>query len=80
MLIGCHDTQHNDIQHNDTMTLSIKGLNVKLSMNDTQHNNAMRYPDCSYAECHILFFCCAECHYAECRYLNVIMLSVAGAG
>jgi hypothetical protein len=38
-----HDTQHNDIQHNDTriMKLSIKGLYVALSINDIEHNNVM---------------------------------------
>jgi len=49
------------------MTVSIKGFYVTLSINDTQHNNAL--PLCwvsfyyyNYPECHY-----AECHYTECR-------------
>jgi hypothetical protein len=36
--IGRHDTQHNDIQQNDTLH---KGLiyDTNLGINDTQHNN-----------------------------------------
>jgi hypothetical protein len=43
------------------MTLSIKGLNVTLSINDAEHNNGMHY---------------AECRYADCRILSIVMLIV----
>ncbi len=51
---------------------------MTLSINDTQHNNALyHYAECHYAECRILFIvmlkrhyaesCYAEFHYTECR-------------
>ncbi len=52
------------------MTLSIKGLNVAISITDTQRYNALHNAEYLYAEC--LY---AECHYGECL-LNVIMPSV----
>jgi hypothetical protein len=33
------------------MTLSIKVLYLTLSINDTEHNNALHYAECRYAEC-----------------------------
>ncbi len=50
------------------MALSMKGLYEKLSMNDTQHNNALLCAECHYAECHYAECHYAECHYAECHY------------
>ncbi len=56
-----HDIQHNDIYHMtfSIETLSIMGLFVTLSVNDTE----FLYAECHFAECHY-----AECHYAECHY------------
>jgi hypothetical protein len=65
--IGSHDTQHNYIQHNNywNATLSI----TTLSLNDTEHNNAVIMlrvicaeclKETDYADC-----CYAKCHYAE---------------
>ncbi len=50
------------------MTISIKSLYVTLSVNDTQHNNALPYCPllCHYAGCHMFFFV----------ILSVIMQSV----
>jgi len=48
------------------MALSINGLDVTLSINDTQDDNALQNAMCCYAECRILFII----------MLNVIMLSV----
>jgi hypothetical protein len=42
-------------------TLSIKGLYVTLSINDTEHNTALRYT------LHFIYWY-AECHYAKYRY------------
>jgi hypothetical protein len=39
---------------------------MRLSITDTQHNNALLYAGCHYAECHILFIV----------MLSVVMLSV----
>ncbi len=47
------------------MTLSIKGLFVTLSMNDTEHDNAQNYAHCHYARTRVLFI----------AMLNVIILS-----
>ncbi len=33
------------------MTLSIKGLYATLSINDSEHNNALQYAECHYGEC-----------------------------
>jgi hypothetical protein len=30
---------------------------------------------CRSAECRV-FYCCAECHFPECRHANVVMLNV----
>jgi hypothetical protein len=53
------------------MALSIKGLYVTLSINDTQHNNVLPYAECRYAECHILFIVMLSIN-----MLNAVMLSV----
>ena len=55
------------------MTLNIQGLNVTISTNNIQHNNALIlcrvsrfiycYPECLHAKC--LY---DECRYAQCRY------------
>ncbi len=47
------------------MTLSIKVLNVTLTLS-TRHNNALHYAECRYAE-RLIFYCYAEYHYAEFR-------------
>jgi hypothetical protein len=39
---------------------------MRLSIGDTQHNNALPCAECHYAECRIFYY--AECQYAECRY------------
>jgi hypothetical protein len=54
------DTQHNDIQHNDTqhnIVTQRKGHNI----NDTLLTSI----ECYSAECPV-FYCYAECRYAEC--------------
>ncbi len=63
ILLGRHDTQHNDIQPNDTQH---KGLKSDIEYNDTQHNETL--PLC---RCH-----CAECRDLFIGLLSVIMLSV----
>jgi hypothetical protein len=63
-----HDTQHNNIWHND---ISHKGLAC-----DTHHkthciechNVECCYAECRYAECHYAECRYAMCHYAECHY------------
>ncbi len=54
-----------------TMTLSIKGLFVTISINNNQHETLCI--ECSYAECHILFLIILSA-----LLQNVIMLSVVG--
>ncbi len=72
------------------MTLSIEGLFVTLSINDTDRATLCHYAECRCAVCHYPVCHCAECHYpechcaeccySECQYpiimLNVVMLSV----
>ncbi len=41
---------------------------MTLSLNDTQHNNALQYCWASLCWVSRLMYCNAECHYAECRY------------
>ncbi len=59
---GRHDTQHNDIQYNDTPHTNKK--------RDTRHNDIQYYV--MSLEIVMLTVAnkpfCAECHYAECRY------------
>ncbi len=43
---GRYDTQHNDIQYNDS---------AKALVNDTQHSNALPCAEYRYAECRVLF-------------------------
>jgi hypothetical protein len=66
------------------MTLSIKGLYVTISINDTQHINSLQYAVCHYAECRVLFvvMLCrfAECRYTECRYAECRYTECRGAG
>jgi hypothetical protein len=50
------------------MTLSIKGLYVTLSINDTQRKKQCHYAECRYAEYHVLANYYAECHYNEWHY------------
>jgi hypothetical protein len=48
------------------MTLSIMGLLVILTKNDTHHDTtAIKYAEWNYAEWHY-----AECRYDECRYFE----------
>ncbi len=53
------------------MALRINGLDVTLSINDTQDDNALQNAMRCYAECHILFIIMLNV-----IMLNVIMLSV----
>jgi hypothetical protein len=66
------------------ITLSIKGLYVALSINNTQHTNPLQYADSHYAECRVLFvvMLCrsAACHFAECRYAECRYTECRGAG
>ncbi len=54
-----NDTQHNNIQHNNTQHNGLIGDTMK---NDAQHNSLESH----YDECRV-FYCFAECHYADCR-------------
>jgi hypothetical protein len=54
-----------------SITLSIRGLYVTLSITYIQHNNALHYAECSYAECDILFIVMLSV-----IVLNVVILSV----
>ncbi len=54
------------------MTLIIKVLYVTLSINDTQHNNALHYSECNYAQCPVLFVVMLIV-----TIVNVVLLSVA---
>jgi hypothetical protein len=45
------------------MTINNKGLFVTLSINGTEHNNALPF-----SECRVLYYFYAECLYAKCRY------------
>jgi hypothetical protein len=47
-----HDTQLNDIHHNDTQHVGL--------ISDTQHNNTAILLN-------VALYCYAECRYAECR-------------
>ncbi len=61
----CHDTQHNNIQHNDTQLYHNrrKRLFCDTLHYDPQNNSIERHnADCWYAESHY-----AECCNAECR-------------
>ncbi len=62
------------------MTLSIRGLNVTLSIIDTQHDDALYYADCSYAECRIIFIVMLSEIMLNVVMLNVVMLSVVAPG
>jgi hypothetical protein len=81
---GCRDIQRNDIQHDSITSLSIRGLYVTVSINDTQHSITMlclfdecHHAECHYAECYYAECYYAECYYAECHALFDIMLSIA---
>ncbi len=81
MLKATKGTQHNNTQHNDTQ---YNGLICDTQNNDTQHNvnittlsindTQLSSIECHYAQNHV--FCYAWRHYAKCRMLNVIILSV----
>ncbi len=60
---GRHDTQHNNIQHNETQN---KGLICAIQQNDTWHNDTQHNSTLSL--CWMSHFCYAECHYANCGY------------
>jgi hypothetical protein len=72
---GCHDTQHDGIQHNDTQH---KGLDlcVSMSITYTQHYNALHNVECLYAECKVLFSVMLDVFMMSLVMLNAIMLSV----
>jgi hypothetical protein len=53
------------------MILNLKGLVVTLTINVTEHNNALHYSECHYAECLILFIVMLSV-----VMLNVVILSV----
>jgi hypothetical protein len=59
----CHDTQHNDILHNDTQN---NGIFCDSDHNDIQHYNSLLLCRISNAECRVLFIV----------MLNVVKLSV----
>jgi hypothetical protein len=57
-------------------TLSIKGLFMTLSINDTRRNHALHYAEYRYAECHILFTVMLSVLMLNVIMMSIIMLSV----
>ncbi len=65
----CHDTQHEDTQHNVTQR---KGLISDIHHNENWHSDTQRNGTAITLNAIVLsvaiFYCYAECHYAERRY------------
>ncbi len=66
-----NDTLHNDVQNNGTKLTGLLCDSQEKLLSDTQHNNAVYYTVCSYAECCVLFILMLSV-----LMLNVIMMSV----
>ena len=49
---------------------------MTLSINDTQHNNALRYAECRYAKCRVLFTFMLSVNMLNVIMQSVVMLSV----
>ena len=70
-LLWRYDTQHNNTQHYDTEYQNTQH-NDTHTYGDTQHNNSVIMLSVT------LYYCYAECRYAECRvaFVTVIMQCV----